>query len=252
MTQDFYDALAPYYHLIYPDWEASIERQGRGLAVVLDEFGVPPGARILDAACGIGTQALGLSALGYRLTASDPSPGAVARARREAEARHLEIDFRIADLRRLSATFGEPFAAILACDNAVPHLLSDAEIRDAFVECRAMLVPGGVLLVSVRDYEAIERRSPDVRPFGVRVEGDRRYSLEQVWEWDGDQYDLTMRIVEQAGDGAANVHEFRSRYYAVGLGTLERLLSEAGFARVARRDHYFFQPLLVGITALAT
>ena len=32
MTQDFYDELAPYYHLLYPNWEASSARQSRGLS----------------------------------------------------------------------------------------------------------------------------------------------------------------------------------------------------------------------------
>lgn len=47
MTQDFYDGLAPYFHLLYADWEASIARQSRGLAHVLAEFGVPPDGAIL-------------------------------------------------------------------------------------------------------------------------------------------------------------------------------------------------------------
>jgi len=50
----FYDALAENYHLIFADWEASIARQADVLAGLLG------GARtVLDAACGIGTQALG-------------------------------------------------------------------------------------------------------------------------------------------------------------------------------------------------
>ena len=59
MTTAFYDALAPYYHLIYPDWDASSRRQATALVTLLGELGVPPGNRVLDAACGIGTQALG-------------------------------------------------------------------------------------------------------------------------------------------------------------------------------------------------
>ncbi|HEX6049450.1 MAG TPA: class I SAM-dependent methyltransferase [Gemmatimonadaceae bacterium] len=97
MTRDFYDGLAPYYHLLYPNWDASIGCQSRGLAHVLAEFGVPPGSDVLDAACGIGTQALGLAQLGYRITASDLSPGAVARAREESAARGLSITFAVAD-----------------------------------------------------------------------------------------------------------------------------------------------------------
>lgn len=69
MTQAFYDRLAPYYHLLYPDWDASIARQSQGLATVLQEFGIAPGARVLDAACGIGTQTIGLARLGYTMTA---------------------------------------------------------------------------------------------------------------------------------------------------------------------------------------
>jgi glycine/sarcosine N-methyltransferase len=249
MTQAFYDALAPYYHLLYADWKASITRQARGLAAVLTEFGVDAHARILDAACGIGTQSLGLAALGYRVTASDLSPGAIARARCEADARGLTIDFAVADLRHLSATFTEPFDAVLTCDNAIPHLLSDDEIRQAFVECRKLLRPDGVLCASVRDYAAIERRTPDIHPYGTRIDGDRRYSAEQIWEWDGDQYDVMLRLTEERADGDTTVREFRSRYYAVEIPTLERLLRDAGFSRVERPEGFFFQPLLLAVNA---
>src|SRR5262245_41404210 len=251
MTQDFYDGLAPYFHLLYSNWDASIGRQSRGLAQVLTEFGVPPGANVLDAACGIGTQALGLAQLGYRITASDLSVQAVARARDEAAARGLAITFAAADLRHLSNVFDCQFPAVIACDNAIPHLLSDDEIRAAFIECRRLLEPGGVLLISVRDYASIERRSPDHHSYGARTIGDRTYAAEQIWQWTGNQYDLTLRLTEQQGAEPAVVREFHSRYYAVELSTLERLLLEAGFASAVRRDEYFFQPLLVAINVPA-
>jgi len=249
MTQDFYDALASFYHLHYADWGASMARQCRGAAAALTEFGVGPGSAVLDAACGIGTQSLGLADLGYRVTASDISAGAVARARAEADSRGLSIAFAVADLRHLSEAFSEPFAAVIALDNAIPHLLSDGEIRAAFVECRKVLRPGGVLLISVRDYAAMDRRTPAVHSYGTRTIGDCRYSAEQVWRWDGDQYDLTLKVTEQQGDEPPVIHEFRSRYYAVDLQTLQRLMQEADFERVTRRDDHFFQPLLVGVKA---
>src|SRR5262249_28548587 len=235
MTQDFYDQLAPYFHLLYADWEASSVRQSRGLSHVLSEFGVAAGSAILDAACGIGPQALGLAQLGYNVTASDLSPGAVARARDEARARELTISFAVADLRCLSSVFRDQFAAVLACDNAIPHLLSDDEIRTAFIECRRVLMPGGVLVLSVRDYAAIERRSPDHHDYGPRSVGACTYTAEQIWRWDGDQYDLTLRLSEQCATEPAIVHEFHSRYYAITLQRLEQLLREAGFGVIARR-----------------
>ncbi len=249
MTTSFYDALAPYYHLIYPDWEASSQRQSQALDMLLGEIGIAPGSRILDAAAGIGTQALGLAAAGYDVSASDVSSGAIDRLRREAARRELSIETRVADLRTLSASWQEPFAAVLACDNVLPHLLTDIEIARALGECRQCLQPGGALIASVRDYAAIERRSPDVRPYGSRTEGGRRYSADQVWEWDGDQYDLTLRLTEDAPGERPHTHLFRTRYYAVTIARLLELLVAEGFTRVERRDGAFFQPLVLGIAA---
>jgi hypothetical protein len=53
---DFYDELAPLYHLIFEDWDVSIERQGSDLAAIIRAEW--PGHRtVLDVSCGIGTQA---------------------------------------------------------------------------------------------------------------------------------------------------------------------------------------------------
>src|SRR5512132_1921821 len=131
---DFYDQLSPYYHLIYPDWNASVERQSSQLDSVVREIWGAHVRTVLDATCGIGTQAIGLSQLGYSVTASDISPRPVERAKQEAARRELTIKFGLADLRTLSSSYREPFDLVIACDNSIPHLLSDDEIRVAFVE----------------------------------------------------------------------------------------------------------------------
>jgi ubiquinone/menaquinone biosynthesis C-methylase UbiE len=52
---DFYDGLAPLYHLVYENWEASIERHGKALdSIIRSCLGETPQS-ILDVACGIGT-----------------------------------------------------------------------------------------------------------------------------------------------------------------------------------------------------
>src|SRR5262245_10019472 len=74
MTPDaFYDQLAPFYHLIYPDWEASMMQQAAAVDSIMQEFWGAETTTILDVACGIGTQALGLAQLGYQVTAADLS-----------------------------------------------------------------------------------------------------------------------------------------------------------------------------------
>ena len=247
-TTDFYDGLAPYYHLLYPEWESAIQRQGVALSSVLVDAGVRPGASVLDAACGVGTQALGLAARGYRVHASDISPGALGRCETEAASRGLSIETSIADLRTLTTTHRRPFSAVIACDNALPHLLTDAEIGDALRECHACTAPGGVAIFSVRDYAAIERKNPDVRPYGVRQQGDSRYLAWQVWDWepDGTHYQVSLYLVEDRGEPSCKTLVFRAHYYAIGIERILRLMEDAGFSRCHRRDEVFFQPLLIG------
>ena len=102
----FYDDLAADYHLIFEDWERSIDRQADGA-------GHAPGRceTVLDAACGIGTQALGLARAGFAVTASDVSPAAVARCSREAAARGLPVRTAVATCARSTWAASTPWSA---------------------------------------------------------------------------------------------------------------------------------------------
>lgn len=91
---DFYDRLASRYHLIFQDWNASIERQGGQLARIIEERWGPACRTILDVSCGIGTQAIGLAQRGFAVTASDLSAGAISRARADAQRRALQTASR--------------------------------------------------------------------------------------------------------------------------------------------------------------
>jgi SAM-dependent methyltransferase len=245
-VETFYDQLAPFYHLVFPDWEASIQRQAAALDAILREHWGEGRLTILDAACGIGTQALGLAALGHAVTASDLSGDAIERARREARQRSLDIRFSIADMRRLSAHHGKQFDLVIACDNAVPHLLTDEELLAAFGQFFACTRPGGGCLITVRDYDQEERAGIQVKPYGIRVEGGARYLVFQVWEFREMIYDLAMYFVEDRGGPSCVTHVMRSRYYAVGTGKLMALMRQARFVQVERLDGRFYQPVLLG------
>src|SRR5690242_6679971 len=120
---DFYDRMAGLYHLIFTDWDESIERQAEQLdAIIRDRWGA--GARtVLDVSCGIGTQSLGLARRGYRVTGSDLSPAAIARAEAEARRRGLAIDFSICDMRSAYAHHRRRFDVVVSADNSITHLL---------------------------------------------------------------------------------------------------------------------------------
>src|SRR5262249_12298721 len=245
-VEAFYDGLAPIYHLIYPDWEASLHRQAIALDGLIRVHWGEEKLRILDVACGIGTQALGLAGLGHAVTASDLSPAAIERARAEAARRPLWADCSVADMRELPARFREQFDLVIACDNAVPHLLSDAELLQAFEQMFACTRPGGGCLITVRDYDREERAGVQMKPYGARDVDGKRYLIFQVWDFDGPRYDLAMYFVEDQGGPSCTAQVVRSRYYAVGTGTLLALLEQAGFREVHRVDDRFYQPVLLG------
>lgn len=79
------------FSLIFQDWGASIARQAQQLReIIKSEWGLEI-TKVLDVSCGIGTQAIGLAQSEFRITGSDLSPEAIARAKRETAARALKI-----------------------------------------------------------------------------------------------------------------------------------------------------------------
>jgi SAM-dependent methyltransferase len=244
---DFYDRLAPLYHLVFQDWEASIERQADLLSgVIRDRWG--EGARsILDVSCGIGTQAIGLARRGFAVTASDLSAGAVERAGAEARRLGVEIHPSVADMRSAHDHHRRQFDVVISCDNSVPHLLSDDGILLALRQMYDCTRPGGGCLITVRDYDREERGTGIVKHYGVREAGGVRHVIFQVWNCDGELYDLAMYFVADDGSpGPLPTQVMRSRYYAIGMGRLLDLMRQAGFTSVERIDGRFYQPVLVG------
>jgi SAM-dependent methyltransferase len=250
----FYDDLADHYHLVYEDWEAAMTRQGRALRAIFGRlfprWGGEEALRILDAAAGIGTQSLPLAAAGHRVVARDLSPAAVARLRREAVIRELAIDVDVADMRTLDETLDPGFDVVMAFDNAIPHLVEDDDIVAAFSSWNRLLRSGGSVLISVRDYDAVERGVDTTHPYGERGYEGRTYRLEQRWSWrDDETYDTTFAVEEEVDDRWVTRVETTARYRAISLHRLSELMRAAGLLPRRMDGVEFHQPVLAGRVA---
>lgn len=191
---EFYDQLADDYHLMFRDWWDSASRQGEVLGALLARHGVDPPAAVLDCTCGIGTQALPLAALGYRMVGSDYTAAALARARELADERDIPIRLVEADVRRLGAVIDERFDAVISCDNSLPHLLTDEDLAAALTAVHGRLRPGGRFVASIRDYDALVRdRVAGVMPGVVDIDGEARI-LGQAWQWSPDMRTVRIHI----------------------------------------------------------
>ncbi len=201
-TRGFHDGLADRYEFVYADWNASVARQGRALDALLTAALGPGPHTVLDNACGIGTQALGLSALGHAVTGTDLSPRSAARAAREAADRGLALPVAAADMRALPFADAS-FDAVVCADNALQHLLTAQDVRTALAETRRVLRPGGVLLLSTRPYGDLLRDRPRSEAPYVHTDPDGRRTITfQLWHWhaDGERYDLELFQLLPAGD----------------------------------------------------
>ncbi|MBD1845768.1 class I SAM-dependent methyltransferase [Cyanobacteria bacterium FACHB-63] len=243
---DFYDQLAPFYHIIYGDWEAAIARQATQLSSIIQAHWGEHAHTFLDVSCGIGTQSLGLAAQGYQVTASDLSVQAIELAQKEAQSRNLDIRFSVCDMRTVYNHHQAQFDVVLSCDNSIPHLLNDADILTALQQMYACTRLGGGCLLTIRDYDQEPRGTGIVKPYGIRQAAGKRYLVFQVWDFVGDIYDVAMYFVEDEQLNHATTTVMRSRYYAVSPNRLIKLMEQAGYHSVTRLDEQFFQPVLIG------
>ena len=243
--KDFYNALAPMYHLIYDDWDKSIAEQGDQLSHIINE-NWDPVQRVLDVSCGIGTQSLALASKGFSVTGSDLSEKAIERAKKDSETRGLKIGFSVCDMRDVHEHHGGGFDVVLTADNSVPHLLNEDEITTAFLQMYACLKTGGGCVVTMRDYLVEKKGSDMFKPYGVRYFQGRRYVLFQLWDFVDDCYDLSLYIVEEnISKSKVQTHVFKTRYFAVSIPTIMSIMRDVGFNQVMRLNDVFYQPVII-------
>jgi glycine/sarcosine N-methyltransferase len=229
----FYDDLADEYHLVHIDWRRSVHEINTVLdRIIRLELGDRP-ARVLDCTCGIGTQAIALALRGHDVQGSDLSARAIERARHEAASFGVDIPFHVADVRQVAEVVPGPFDVVLSAGNSLPHLMTDADLLLALENMRRALVPGGLAMISIRDYDAhIAERTRIVPPNVTGAPGSRAIVF-QVWEWDDDGGAITPTLfILREGEAGWSTTARTTRYRALRREELSRLLAEAGFSRI--------------------
>lgn len=248
ITQTFYDNLASQYDKLFLDWKATTNEQALILNKLFSDNGYNKKAKVLDCACGIGTQAIGIASLGYDVTASDISEGELEEAKKRADEAKVNIKFAQADFCALSKTFTERFDVIIAMDNALPHMLSKADLNLAIQSIVGQLKDGGLFIASIRDYDALLNDKPPYSPPYIhKTENGQRVSF-QTWQWKDDHYKLIQYIIDDNDE--LQVSKFECEYRATRREELTKLLLENGCSKVDWKfsnETGFYQPIVVAI-----
>lgn len=247
LPQEFYDELASVYHLIFENWDVSMQEQGEIIARL-----IPPAQQgpILDCACGIGTQILPLATLGYKVEGIDLSELAIKRAKKEASIRGLTINFRQDDMRKLSTVPLNHYETVIALDNALPHLESDKEIVVALKAMKERLKNGGCLLLSLRDYAQLVKERPTFTPPKFFQDGKYRRIVHQIWDWlDNEHYIVHLYITYENPSGW-QAHHFVGKYRAITIDQVVSIMKDIGFVKIellSSDTTRFYQPIIRGL-----
>lgn len=246
IVQTFYNSLASQYDKLFLDWNATTHEQAVILERIFRDNGFDRSSSVLDCACGIGTQSIGLAALGYHMTASDISDAELTEAARRAAEKNVSVRFEHADFCALSDTFPETFDIIICMDNALPHMLSQDALASAIGSITGRMKKNGIFVASIRDYDELLCSKPPYSPPYIHKTADGQRVSFQVWTWEEDRYKLTQYIID---DGEAlQTSKFECAYRATRRAEITELLLASGCSEVKwlfpeKTD--FYQPIVV-------
>lgn len=205
----------------------------RELAYLCHTLGLRPGARVVDAPCGIGRHALGLARAGFAVTAIDADPEAIAEARRTAA--HPAIDYRLADLagpRILADGSQDAIASLYSC---VGHGNKPARDQAMLANFCAALAPGAMLVIGLANR--------DVALSGGEGQAEFRHKGDTIQRRDRPEPEaglLERHFTIVFADGRRLELSETWRYYA--YAEMTAMLTRSGLALVACHGDFAARP----------
>ena len=232
MPGEPYDTLASVYDWLVPESLTTPEGSAAWFAPLLEPLGA--GARVLDCACGTGPVAVGLAQRGYEVVATDASEAMVERTRALAARHDVRMSVRRCDWADLGTQGFEPFAAVLCVGNSLTHAPGRDARRRALRAMASVLRPGGLLVVTSRNWERVRAAGSGLRVDERLTERNGRaglviyaWSLAPAWD-DEHHLDVAVALIDE--DGAVTTHGERLAFWPFRHETLGEDLRGAGLA----------------------
>jgi ubiquinone/menaquinone biosynthesis C-methylase UbiE len=167
-------------------------------------------------------------------------------AENELKKRDITVDLVRCGFENLETCFKENFDLVIAIDNAIPHLLTDERILNAFRSMYRICKKG--ILVSIRDFDMMDESRIQLVPYGYRQIKGKRMFLFQRWEFEGDLNSVSFFFMEENTQDSTRVegNVFNTKYYAIKTDKLMELMQKAGFVQTRCIKNDFSQPVIVG------
>lgn len=181
MTDEPYGTLAGVYEWLVPDALLTPEGSVEAFAQVVDTLDA--GARVLDCAAGTGQLAVGLALRGFDVVASDASSAMIERTRRLAAAHGVQLPAVACTWGQLTDQgWSSNFDAVFCVGNALTHAPGQSARRAALAQMAAALRPGGLLVLTSRNWELVRAAGSGLRIDEQLIErGGKRGLVVRAW-----------------------------------------------------------------------
>lgn len=198
------------------DWNKRAQGERRFFIGLLKKLGVDT---VIDVSTGSGFHAVQLHEAGFNVLACDGSPTMVERARSNFESRRLDIPILQRDWLELDPARLGTFDAVLCLGSSLCHVFDRQERQRVLRRFRALLKPGGLLLVDQRNFLAI-------RAGRYKSSGRYYYCGRNAEVSLGEVSDQVCEFVYTFADSAC----YRLRVYPILPEELKSEISNAGFS----------------------
>lgn len=199
------------------------------------EEGISEGI-LLDLGCGTGTMTELMAHQGYDMIGVDCSEEMLSIAMEKQADSDSQILYLLQDMRGFEL-YGTVRAAFCVCDS-LNYLLEEEEILETFRLVNNYLDPGGLFVFdfnTVYKYETV---------IGDTTIAENREDCSFIWEnyydpEDGiNEYDVTIFVREDSGDGEELFRRFTETHYQKGytLPIMKRLVEESGLIFIKALD----------------
>jgi SAM-dependent methyltransferase len=230
MPADDYDTLPSVYDWIVPAELVTPAGSAAAFLPYLEQL--PPGARVLDCAAGTGPLAVGLAQRGFDVTATDASRGMVERTHALATREGVELTARQCRWEDLDAQGFAPFDAVLCVGNSLAHAPGRDARRAALRAMAGALSPGGLLVLTSRNFELVLATDPGLQVYDHVVERDGRrgvviYSWWLAEDWEA-EHGLDVYVALVGDDGEVTTLGERLPFWPYSYETLCEELGAAG------------------------
>jgi len=189
---------------------------------------------VLDAACGTGQHIIALVKHGFICSGADISAKMIDVALKNAQNEQFDIPFKQAGFGQLSTAFeDQKFDGLMCLGNSLPHILDEEGMMHALADFKAVLRPGGKLIIQNRNFDSILKNHTRWMEPETHHEGLKTWVFVRFYDFDPDgKITFHILVLTNQNEGAYQQRIISTRLWPFTHMELANWLKNAGFKKI--------------------